>query len=119
MFCNKCGQQIPDTSTFCTNCGSYITQAPQQPPYQPPYQQPYQPPYQPPYQQPARTSNASVILGIVGIVSAWLFALIGHITSIIGIVRGIKDHNNAGLVLSIIGEGCSIISSMIGIFMMT
>ena len=29
MKCNKCGQDIPDNATFCTNCGNKIGQ-PQQ-----------------------------------------------------------------------------------------
>ena len=63
----------------------------------------------------------SLILGIIGIVSAWLYALGGHILSIIGIVFGVKEYketgNMIGLVLSIIGEVCSVISSLIGIIM--
>ncbi|MFR7670686.1 MAG: zinc-ribbon domain-containing protein [Collinsella sp.] len=23
MFCQKCGQQVPDGSTFCTHCGGF------------------------------------------------------------------------------------------------
>lgn len=65
-----------------------------------------------------QSSPASMILGIVGIVFAWLFALVGHITSIIGIVLGIKEYKATGkmtgLVLSIIGEVCSVLSSIIG-----
>ena len=25
MFCQKCGQQVPDGSTFCTHCGASLT----------------------------------------------------------------------------------------------
>src|SRR5215475_2182560 len=25
MFCNKCGQQLPDTSQFCNSCGAPVT----------------------------------------------------------------------------------------------
>ena len=63
-------------------------------------------------------AKVSLILGIIGIVFAWLFALVGHITSIIGIVIGIKEYKETekmtGLILSIIGEVCSIFSSIIG-----
>lgn len=31
MFCSKCGNQIPDDSTFCGKCGTKI-EVPQQPP---------------------------------------------------------------------------------------
>ncbi|MCL2299098.1 MAG: zinc ribbon domain-containing protein [Firmicutes bacterium] len=63
MFCNKCGNQIPEGVQFCAGCGAPTSaaEAPpqaQQPfaqqPYPPPYpQQPYPPqPYPPQYQQP-------------------------------------------------------------------
>ena len=65
-----------------------------------------------------KKTQTSVILGIIGIVFAWLFALVGHIVSIIGIVQGIKEYKDTekmtGLILSIIGEVCSIFSSIIG-----
>ena len=25
MFCNKCGKNIPDDSTFCPNCGASLS----------------------------------------------------------------------------------------------
>ena len=31
MKCNKCGQDIPDNATFCTNCGNKIEQPQQNP----------------------------------------------------------------------------------------
>lgn len=48
MFCNKCGANLPDGATFCTNCGAQMNPAqPDQSVYQQPtYQQPaygYQP----------------------------------------------------------------------------
>ena len=65
-----------------------------------------------------KRTSAALVLGIVGIVFAWLFALVGHITSITGIVLGIKEYKETekmtGLVLGIIGEVCSIFSSIIG-----
>ena len=68
MFCPKCGAQLPDGTTFCTNCGAALSQqeAPQQAApqqtyqqpqqgYQQPYQQqPYQQTYQQPYQAPVQ-----------------------------------------------------------------
>lgn len=56
MFCTHCGNQIPDNSSFCPNCGRTVEQQPvQQPTYQPEqpvYRQPEQPVYQQPVQQP-------------------------------------------------------------------
>ncbi len=64
----------------------------------------------------------SVVLGIVGCICAWLFALVGHAVSIIGIVIGIKENKETGkktgLIISIIGEVCAIISSLIGMYQM-
>ena len=65
-----------------------------------------------------KKASTSMILGIIGIISAWLFALIGHVVSIIGIVLGVKEYKetgkNTGLIISIIGEVCAVISSLIG-----
>lgn len=137
-YCINCRRVIPDDSPtdYCDICwptfnpaNQYYTQQQYQQPYQQPYQQQYQQPnYQQQYQQPfppfqpqpiqANKSYASLVLGIIGIVTAFLFALVGHITSIIGIVLGVKEYNSrndvSGLVLSIIGEILSIISSIIG-----
>lgn len=63
-------------------------------------------------------TSVALILGIIGIIFAWIFALVGHVVSIVGIVLGNKEKNetgkNTGLVVSIIGEVCAIISSLIG-----
>lgn len=105
-------------------------QAPVQPAYQAPVQNPYgqpaqpgfQPnPYgQPMYQQPVQQNKTSMVLGIIGIVFSFLIALVGHATSIPGIVIGYKEYKKngykTGLILSIIGESLSVLSSLIGIF---
>jgi hypothetical protein len=83
-----------------------------------------------PKESPTSTSGSnntskvqiSLILGILGIVFAWLFAIVGHAVSIIGIVLGNKEKKetgkNTGLVISIIGEICAVLSSLIGIISM-
>lgn len=94
--------------------------------YQQPYQQPgmnYQQPYMgyPQPEQPKKTYGA-LICGIIGIVFSFLFALVGHAASITGIVLGAKEKktqgSSAGLIVSIIGEVLSVISSLIGIVTM-
>ncbi|MDO4757370.1 MAG: hypothetical protein Q4A54_13555 [Parabacteroides sp.] len=45
--------------------------------------------------QSQKKTSVSLILGIIGIVFAWLFALVGHIVSIIGIVFGIKEYKES------------------------
>lgn len=106
-FCRRCGAQIPEQNLLCPYCGTDTSL--------PTYS------YYPP--TPPRSSGASIVLGIIGIVTAWLFALAGHITSIIGIVLGVKEYRAtgkvAGLVLSIIGEVCAILSSVMGMVIMT
>ena len=50
------------------------------------------------------------------------FKIVGHITSIIGIIVGVKEYKTTGkttgLIVSIIGEVCSVASSLIGIILM-
>ena len=101
-FCTHCGSEINDDAVVCIKCGCSVECK---------------------NMHRAESScesksSASLVLGIIGIVFAWLFALVGHITSIIGIVLGIKEYKEnekmSGLVLSIIGEVCSIFSSIIG-----
>ena len=106
-FCTHCGKEIHENAVVCTACGCAVRQfvvknnnvtTPQ---------------------EGEKQGIVAVILGVIGIVTAWLLAIIGHIVSIIGIVIGIKEYKASGkitgLVLSIIGETCSIISSIIGI----
>ena len=62
--------------------------------------------------------TASLVLGILSIVFALLFALVGDILAIIGIVLACvkrKDYNTkAGLICSIIGLVLSIVSHIVG-----
>ena len=68
--------------------------------------------------KPQKGSSATV-LGIIGIIVSWLFAIAGHIVSIVGIINGVKEYKRTGkktgLTLSIIGEACAVLSSLIGI----
>ncbi len=61
---------------------------------------------------------AAIALGIIGIVFSFLFAIVGHICSIIAIGLGINDvikkRKPAGLILGVVGEVLSIVSSIIG-----
>lgn len=106
MFCSKCGKEMNEDAVVCIKCGCAI--APSARPNN----------ITTPQTNTNSKTQVSLILGIVGIVFAWLFALVGHITSIIGIILGIKEYKETekmtGLVLSIIGEVCSIFSSIIG-----
>lgn len=100
-FCTHCGKEVNDNAIVCIHCGCAISAGNSSI-----------------STESKSKSQISLILGIIGIVSAWLFALVGHITSIIGIVLGIKEYKETnrmtGLILSIIGEVCSVLSSIIG-----
>lgn len=55
MFCEKCGNQVPDGAKFCAHCGNAFGPQEQPPVQEPVTQEPpvYQPPaYQPPVYQP-------------------------------------------------------------------
>ena len=99
-FCTHCGSEMYDNAVVCVKCGCAVDGKSVS------------------GQQQGNKSYISIIFGIIGIVFAWIFALIGHIASIVGIVFGIKEYKEtekmAGLVLSIVGEVCSIFSSIIG-----
>ena len=104
MYCSACGKEVMDEAVICPNCGCMINEDG----------------IKPNGISSGRNKNiqVSVILGIMGIVFALLFAIIGHIASIIGIILGIKEYKETGkmtgLILSILGEVCSIFSSIIG-----
>ena len=98
-FCTHCGNEINENADVCIKCGCMVKKNTSTPTNE-------------------EKAKVSLILGIIGIVFAWIFALVGHITSIIGIIIGIKEYKETekmtGLILSIIGEVCSIFSSIIG-----
>ena len=98
-YCSNCGNEVDDDAVVCIKCGCAIKQ------------------------EEERSACAGSALGILGIVFAWLFAIVGHILSIIGIVVGINEYKKTGkvvgLILSIIGEICAIISSVMGMLIMS
>ena len=102
MYCRNCGKELNDMAVICPGCGC-----------------PTQSNVMPNMQTGQKKTQVSVILGIIGIVSSWFLAIVGHVTSIIGIVYGVKEYKetgkNLGLILSIIGEVCSVISSLLGV----
>ncbi|MBE6910204.1 MAG: zinc-ribbon domain-containing protein [Ruminococcaceae bacterium] len=62
MFCPNCGNQIPDDSTFCQNCGARLGTVQQPQGVQTPYQQPMQ---QPQYAQQSKPKSKKRIIFIV------------------------------------------------------
>jgi len=107
MFCPYCGKEISDAAAICLNCGCAVHKSKTTGTHN----------------EKTNEKQLAFIFGIVGIVAAWIFALVGHIFSIIGIVYGVKEYkeceNASGLTMSIVGEVCSVFSSLIGIGIMT
>lgn len=72
----------------------------------------------------SKCSTPSIILGIIGIVTAWLFAIIGWITGGLALAFAIaarqKSEGKAkiALTISIIALACSFVNSAIGVIMM-
>lgn len=114
MFCPVCGKEIPNGAAACMGCGCMVKSFNQNMMSRPAYQP------TPQYYAPSsdRQIDIAAILGILGILFAFIFALIGHVLSIIGIVIGLKEYremgNRTGLAISIIGEVLCICSSVIG-----
>lgn len=106
MFCSKCGNEVLDEAVICPKCGCMLKDEKMTVSTD----------------NKQKVSKAPVIFGILGIVFAWLFALVGHVLSIIGIVLGIKEYSKnkvmTGLILSIVGEVCAIFSSIVGAVVM-
>lgn len=101
-FCSHCGNEVHESAVVCIRCGCAIPQSSN-------------------INSANTSSYTSLICGIIGIIMAWFFALIGHILSIVGICLGVKEYKAtgklSGLVTSIIGEVCAIISSVIGVML--
>ena len=104
-YCTHCGNEVAEDAVVCMKCGCALSVQKNDT-------------TETNTADTKKKSKASLILGILGIVFAWVFALVGHVLSIVGIVLGIKEYkvngNMSGLVVSIVGEVCAIISSVIG-----
>ena len=84
MFCNKCGANIPDGSTFCPNCGTPVASVPAQPD---PYRvTPKVDPYAKPVDQREREASKSVLtFGIIALAftCTWALSFVGIIFAFI------------------------------------
>lgn len=81
MFCQQCGNQVPDGSQFCNRCGYQFNQY--QPTQSQPQQQPIRPQYNAPQPQPQNSQNINrsslVALFVVGII--WFIAYVAGANS--------------------------------------
>lgn len=66
--------------------------------------------------------SIATILGIIGFMFAWLFAIVGHGVAIAGIVMGAKEAKETGnknaLTICVLAEICAFLSSVLGIITM-
>ncbi|MBQ2704950.1 MAG: hypothetical protein IJF58_05325 [Clostridia bacterium] len=118
MYCLKCGQQIEDTAMNCPYCGcatenagvdslDFVSEE---------------------NAKSAHTlSMVSIVLGGVGIIIAWLFALFGYIFGgvALAIAFAAKGKNanekkvDIAIIISALTLGCSVLNSIIGMSMMS
>lgn len=106
MYCTNCGKEIMENAVVCVSCGCMVENSKKKE-----------------ISNENKGGNISIVLGTCGIVLAWFLAILGHIVSITGIIVGSNEYKktgkSAGLILSVIGEVCSVISSIIGILIVS
>ena len=98
MICSKCGQEVPDTNSFCTYCGASLT--PQPTPQYAPY--PNTPPVMPMnnvMDPGASIGKTAFILGLVGVIAGAICScgcgLLGGILPLIASILAIVFGNQA------------------------
>ena len=112
-FCPNCGNEVNENAVICVKCGTSLTPGAEEAVSAPATET----------ATPKAKGGVSIslVLGILGIVFAWLFALLGHILSIAGIITGVMEYkktkNKVGLIVSIVGEVFAICSSLLGILL--
>lgn len=138
-YCNKCGRELDDEAVICPGCGCLAPKKPTTKGSSYAYEQQVENQYDEAvdyymensyantYTAPVKKKTSalgivSIILGIVGLIFACCFALVGHIASIAGIIIAIiaivkasKDFKGyVGLGICGVAEVLAIISSVIG-----
>ena len=133
MFCESCGNFVPDGQAFCSYCGT--PQPVEQPAAQPIVQPVVQPAPVTVVQQapvmepaPAKQKNSAAVAGLVfGIISVflglipvigWIFCIVGLVCSIVGFVNIEKKNAGkgpaiAGLIISISATILSVIFTIL------
>lgn len=117
MFCLKCGKEIDDNAMVCPYCncptenaGATIDTST----------------IDPSIKSADSMGLISIVLGSIGILFAWLIALIGWILAGTGLALSLVGKNKnpnsskcrVALILSIIALVCSFASSLIGVLIM-
>lgn len=83
--CVSCGTPLADGALYCTNCGKPVSEMKQTEPY-----------------VPAKSTSAEQVLGILGIVFAFLSPIVGLILGIVGLVKSIHADNKSAKTLGIL-----------------
>ena len=112
-YCPKCGSELFDEAVICTQCGCEQSMVNPTASFNMP-------------KQSSPLSIVSVVVGAVGILLAWLIALLGYISgclalsfALVAMKANSEDKKaKAGLVLSIVVFACSIINSVLGVLLM-
>lgn len=117
MFCLKCGQQIEDTAMACPYCGC---------PTENSSDKVDTGVIDPSVKSAEGLGLAAVVTGAIGILMAWLIALLGYIFGGVALALALvsKNHNpncgkaKTGMILAIITLACSVVNSILGILIM-
>lgn len=111
-YCPKCGSELFDDAVICTQCGTA--------------QSVTDPNFENSRKNSSTLSIVSIVIGAVGILMAWLIALLGYICGGAALacalvaMKANKDEKMAkvGLVLSIVVFACSVANSVLGVLLM-
>ena len=117
MYCLKCGKEIDDSSITCPFCGCATENA-------------GIPIDSHTVDDSLKSADglgtSAMVIGGIGIIVAWLLAILGYIVGGAGIAVALyarskcKESNKAkkGLIISVVALGCAVINSIIGAMMM-
>ena len=121
-FCEKCGKELMDDAVVCPGCGCSTGKRPQKP---------SEPKSHVIVEKSEKeTSSAlsivSIVVGGIGILMAWLIALLGYLFGGAALACALVATKNncgdkkakTGLLLAIITLACSVINSIIGMIIM-
>lgn len=121
MYCLKCGKEIEDSAMACPYCGCATENSPA-----PVMNNVFSSSNDEAVKSAENMANIGMIVGIVGAILAWVFALLGYVCG--GVALGlafVAKGKNAGcpkiknaMIAGGVALGCSVISSIIGMAIM-
>lgn len=121
MYCLKCGKEIEDSAMACPYCGSATENAPVSV-----VNNVIPDSDNEAVKSAENMANIGMIVGVVGAILAWIFALLGYVCG--GVALGLafvaKGKNSAcpkiknAMIAGGVALACSVISSIIGVALM-